>query len=707
MPPPQPQLEVQCGPRDAVSQVAISPDGSRLAQVSDESVKVWTRGGGVLWSRPNRGDVSALAWSRDGQTLAVATGGVKGYGGTGPPDSAGALELDARDGTVRRALLQDNYTVNHLAYLPDGRLQVAGGPDSTLWSQDGHPTKFGARWLFPSPDGSHVADRSEKGIQLWDGALQKTNGFLKLRSNNGIELVWSPDGARLAVADSKRVQIWNVATQKLEYDRALSFSFRTKDKFSYSQMALAWSPDGSTLVAARTDVPDSPTGDDGSHVHIQPRSFVWTIDVAAGKVRLVRDGVTTAHLTLAFWPDGTLAIAGASGEDPAVWKGALRFARVSSTGLRAFWGALPSLPAVNQLDVSSDGETLAVASHFVALPLWNLSTGQLRTTLATNSWGLLATRFSPDGKRVAVHDYANAFVWDIARRQVTKFSGVEPSEERVQFSWSPDGAQLAVAGFFQVHTRNVKTHQVRDMSSGNDRSDQDDPAGSVEWRREGLWAGGEHIKLLAPPKTRPLRVLSGEGKGAQDFPESGAAFSFFAHGQKLLLVGGTSETDDVVVQRFNVADNRVEATLRGQRPTCLAIAPDEHLFAVGTDTGVAAFAPESFAPRWKTAMNARAVDLKWSPDGSRLFVACEDGWTRALNAKGEMKGQLTMFPATTPLSADGDWIAQSANGEFVASPTANKWLRWRVEGRLLPLEAFPTLRRSAIPMKNEASRASK
>lgn len=151
----KPVLVVQGGPRQTIRVAKVSPHGDLLATLDGSLLQLWTRDGGVLWSRGVTGDSHSLAWSRDGKKLAVGIGGLAGMSVFKPGDSAGALELDARDGRILRTLLHGNNVAYDLAYLPGNRLSARLDGRTMVWNEAGKISALGNGWgpvsLLPTP----------------------------------------------------------------------------------------------------------------------------------------------------------------------------------------------------------------------------------------------------------------------------------------------------------------------------------------------------------------------------------------------------------------------------------------------------------------------------------------------------------------------------------------------------------------------------
>ncbi len=196
----------------AVAAVAYRPDGKSLAAAGYNEVLLLDPATGALTGRlpGQNGAVTALAYSRDGRLLAVASG-VSGVGAE--------IRL---------------YPVG-----PDGK--PAPRPAHLL---AGHTDLVHA--LDFSPDGKTLASCGyDKLIKLWDVASGKEVRTLKEHSDSVYAVAFGPDGKLLASAAADRaVKLWDAASGRLLY---------TLGEPTDWVYALAWDPRGRRLAAAGAD----------------------------------------------------------------------------------------------------------------------------------------------------------------------------------------------------------------------------------------------------------------------------------------------------------------------------------------------------------------------------------------------------------------------------------------------------------------------
>ncbi|PIG80494.1 hypothetical protein AARAC_001670 [Aspergillus arachidicola] len=225
-------LEGQFGGFDCL---VWSPDGSRLAASSLETVHVWdtqTRDCVLLKGHTSR--ITSVAWSSDGSRLASGS----------------------EDRTIR---IWDVRTMDCVFILE--------GHSDYIWS------------LAWSPDGSRLASGSEDNIKIWD-----TTGQFKsiTRSHDDIleSITWSHDGVQLvSLARDRTVRVWNPTTG----GRLSIFQGRPNivDWDADYIHKLVWSPDGKQLASGAgggtVRVWNPTTGD---QLSISEDHINWITDIA-------------------------------------------------------------------------------------------------------------------------------------------------------------------------------------------------------------------------------------------------------------------------------------------------------------------------------------------------------------------------------------------------------------------------------------------
>jgi WD40 repeat protein len=449
-----------------------------------------------LESRRHRGNFSCMALSPDGKHL--ATGGIDGT----------VRVWDVETGKLARALIGHQYYVYGLCWSPDGNtLASAGSFDATirLWdTRSGHPLRVikglpsyvvQVTW---SPDGkSLLAAGGESGIVTrWDAATSKEMGKVEL-GRPVLSISWNPDGRSAAiVAQTLAVQILDIESNKL---------VRSVGDIKTGFLSCAWSPDGKTLAAG------APTSTllfdaEGSLIRtlaIQGAAVTWSPDskhVAtaspAGTRNTVWEVATgtptktipgTSYL-LAYLPDGQNLIGGdftsfnvfdiaagkatrnfeIAGTMPPLWWSGKPLVSGVGTERLSLWDPntgklLRTLEgrhgAVAAVAWSSDGKTLATASHDKTVNLWEYATGKLLQTFSTHKAAVLAVAFSSDGKTIASAGADKlVLIWDSTTGEL-KHTLKGHTAEVTALAWAPGQSGSIASGSNDktVRTWNSKT----------------------------------------------------------------------------------------------------------------------------------------------------------------------------------------------------------------------------------------------------------
>jgi hypothetical protein len=210
------------GPDFGGVSLAITADGKTLAAGRwDKTVKLWDLAGGRERATLKTGSVGCVAFTGDGNTLAV--------GGNELPNGrfVATLKLwDVTTGKERSRLKGHGGGIRFLVSSPDGRTVAStAGDDSTvkLWevvtgreraSFDG--LAHGGTWPAFTADGEFLAIGGPvKGtVTLWDLSTGGELATLKGDANTVHALAFTPDGKTLAAAEGPdtTIRLWDVSS---------------------------------------------------------------------------------------------------------------------------------------------------------------------------------------------------------------------------------------------------------------------------------------------------------------------------------------------------------------------------------------------------------------------------------------------------------------------------------------------------------------
>jgi hypothetical protein len=257
-------LVPRIGPSEPPEALEISRDGRWMVTARRTGlVEVWNVATGLRVSSAAL-QASAMALSPDGGTIAVG-----GERITTPARPEFLAIYDRATMQCKRDIALDAKPT-FMRFSPDGRmLAVVTGGTIFLWNTESGErlraitvhveSVFGVNLAF-SPDGSAIAVNSRSQIndglvEIWNAATGDLESSIEASPNNR-SAAFSPDGQALAIggagpdsADAS-VEIWDVArhakTQTIPI-RMKGLDFKTAP---ISIVSLAFSPDGSSLVAA-------------------------------------------------------------------------------------------------------------------------------------------------------------------------------------------------------------------------------------------------------------------------------------------------------------------------------------------------------------------------------------------------------------------------------------------------------------------------
>jgi WD40 repeat protein len=240
-----------------LTSMVYAPDGKTIAMVnlSDNTVQLWSPGTGkhkatFKHANADRGyDISSVAYSPDGQTLATAGGHYK--------DHKGTVYLWHAQTMKRKIIYEGPDYISSVAYSPDGRTIATGSWNSKIqvWHTvtgeelKAIPTKHigGVESLAYSSDGKTIASGGgyrDDIVQLWNATTGKHKTRLRGHTKTVASVVYSPDGKTIASGSTDgTVRFWDAITG----EHKATFTAQT------DIVSVVYSPDGQTIATRSTD----------------------------------------------------------------------------------------------------------------------------------------------------------------------------------------------------------------------------------------------------------------------------------------------------------------------------------------------------------------------------------------------------------------------------------------------------------------------
>jgi hypothetical protein len=286
----------------------------------------------------------------------------------------GAAGVEAKPKAGAPILIINDYSINSVAFAPDGRTALSGSDNKKLKLWDlssgqeirtftGHSGNVTS--VAFAPDGRTALSGSlDTTVKLWEVATGREILTFVGHAGSVYTVAFAPDGrTALSGSNHSEIKLWDVSTGQV----IRSFN-------AFGVFALAFGPDGRNALYA------------GS-----PDSWAAVLDVADGDViRRVGKGAHSGSVnTVAFAPDGRTALTGSDDRTLKLWD------LSSGREIRTFSGHSNS---VRSVAFAPDGRTALSGSFDKTLKLWDVATGrEIRTFTGHSDW-VTSVAFAPDGR---------------------------------------------------------------------------------------------------------------------------------------------------------------------------------------------------------------------------------------------------------------------------------------------------------------------
>ncbi|HKY54192.1 MAG TPA: helix-turn-helix domain-containing protein [Anaerolineales bacterium] len=575
------------GHTDAVTNVAVSPDGKRIATSSwDGTAKIWdaVRGNEILTLQGHSDEVWGVAFSPDGSQLITSS-----------VDTT-AIVWDADSGEALVTLSGHTASITRAVFSPiDGSRVATASDDGTVKIWDAKTGKelltiIGLtgrmNGLAFSLDGSRIATAQDEGVaKIWDANSGEELLVLSGHTEPVFAVAFSPDGKYLATADFDGIiKVWNIQTG--ETLRTLTGHH---DSAVYS---VAFSADGLLLATSSSD----------------NTAKIW--DVATGFERFTLAGHTGFLFGAAFSPDGaSLATASMDGTAK-VW---------DLTPSHELFALTTNTDGVSGVAISPDGMKLVTAGQKVLV--WDMVTGQRLYELTGHTKFVDSVKFSPDGTRLLTASQDETVrIWDLtSRHEILRLPAGLSGNVTVAFS--PDGKRLAVTGSDNVVS-------IWDSASGKELLILEGHTASVVQ----LAFHSDGMQLASVSENGEDGVIiwdSTTGKELLVLKETGPVFGLaFSPNGKLLATSGP----EGIAAIWDTTSGKQILSLFGHTRAIFGVAftPDGLRLATASGDGTVKIWDAESGEELLTLLGHTGwvFGLAISPDGTLLATAGQDGISR-------------------------------------------------------------------------------
>ena len=445
------------GHDERLSDVAIGPDGTRLATASwDGTAKVWDlrRGRLAATLTGHEDGLTSVAFSPHATRVATAS-----FDGT-------ARVWDGATGAEIVVLAGHEGAVNGAVFSPDGARVLTASQDKTakVWDAAtgallatlaGHENNIGSARFDKA--GSYIVTAGWRGVtKTWDAVSYRELMTMGSPTQPCYEARFSPDGARVVTTflgeDGDTARVWHAPTG------IGLFSLRGHEA---RVLRAVFAPDGGRIATASADG----TG------------RVWDAQTGASVATLSGHGAAVTDV--AFSPDGTRVVTASRDKTARVWDAA------SGRELAVMAGHDDALV---RAEFTPDGRRLATVSLDGTAKLWDASVrvDDDVPALANPTASVFSAAFSTDGTRLVTVSTAGPItVWDTAT--LTEVASFVSLSEYGRAAIGPDGARVVTVftepGFCSnVWVWDVDTRAIQATLIGH-RAEINDVAFSPEGKR--------------------------------------------------------------------------------------------------------------------------------------------------------------------------------------------------------------------------------
>jgi WD40 repeat protein len=334
----------------------------------------------------------------------------------------------------RLTLAEQGGPIKCVAVSPNGKLIASGSADKSVFLWDaatgdpkhkllGASSRAIAGVAF-SPDGAALAVASAHGVDMWDLATHKSQALALYAPPETITfMVFAPSGATLAAATPLgTVKIWDVKTRK---------QTRTIPAHKTAILTMVFSHDGKTLA----------TGSSDSRVRLWELTPLSQPSPPGGEGRVREEaraelqGPIVGVTALAFSSNGASLATASHDGTVYVWEAA--------TGKRRAGPFYPRQGDIKALAFTADDKALITGGTDQTVRVSDAATGQKQLLFKGHERAITCLALADQGKTLVTGSQDNTVrVWDVAGTRQETVLPRRPTEA-LCMAWSPDGRTLA------------------------------------------------------------------------------------------------------------------------------------------------------------------------------------------------------------------------------------------------------------------------